>query len=127
MKKYILFAIFNCALLLSHVASADVYQFDNTKQQQRFKQLSHSLRCLVCQNQDLSDSNAPLAADLRQQLYQQIRQGKPDQAILDYMTDRYGDFVLYKPPLKPQTYLLWFGPWLFLALGTFLLFRRRKL
>lgn len=86
-------------------------------QETRLKQLSEELRCLVCQNQSLADSNAELAVDLRNQVRDQIELGKSDQQIKDYLVQRYGDFVLYKPPMQSNTTLLWFGPFALLALG----------
>ncbi|WP_224078759.1 cytochrome c-type biogenesis protein [Cupriavidus laharis] len=80
----------------------------------RVHTLSEQLRCLVCQNQTLADSNADLAVDLRRQIREQLRQGASDEAVKQYLVQRYGDFVLYKPPLKPLTWLLWFGPLLLL-------------
>ena len=85
--------------------------------QARAVKLSETLRCLVCQNQTIADSNAELAVDLRRQVREQIAAGKTDDEIIRYMTDRYGDFVLYRPPFKPVTYLLWLGPPLFLVGG----------
>lgn len=81
----------------------------------RVHALSAQLRCLVCQNQTLADSNADLAVDLRRQIREQLRAGASDAAVRDYLAQRYGDFVLYKPPLRPVTWLLWFGPLLLLA------------
>lgn len=94
----------------------------------RFNILGQELRCLVCQNQTLADSNADLAKDLRMEVEAQIRQGKSDQEIKDYLVARYGDFVLYKPQVKSQTYLLWGGPFALLAGGglAWVLSRRRK-
>jgi len=79
--------------------------------------LAEELRCLVCQNQSLADSHAPLALDLRQQIHQQLAQGRSEQQVVDFMVQRYGDFVLYEPPLNASTALLWFGPLLLLAAG----------
>lgn len=97
---------------------------------QRAVQLAERLRCLVCQNQSLADSNAELAVDLRGQIREQIAQGKGDAQIIDFMVQRYGDFVLYRPPLKASTWLLWFGPPLLLLIGLAMLIRylreRRK-
>jgi cytochrome c-type biogenesis protein CcmH len=97
---------------------------------QRAVQLAERLRCLVCQNQSLADSNAELAVDLRRQIREQIAQGKGDAQIIDFMVQRYGDFVLYRPPLKASTWLLWFGPPLLLLIGLVMLIRyvreRRK-
>jgi cytochrome c-type biogenesis protein CcmH len=92
--------------------------------EKRVAALAHELRCLVCQNQTLADSNAPLAVDLRNQIREQIAAGKSEQDVLDFMVARYGDFVLYRPPLKAATVALWVGPFVFLALGLWLLARR---
>ncbi|CAG1001808.1 Cytochrome c-type biogenesis protein CcmH [Burkholderiales bacterium] len=96
----------------------------------RVKTLGQDLRCLVCQNQTLSDSNAPLAEDLRQVIREQIRLGKNDEQVRGFLVERYGDFVLYKPPLKASTLLLWIGPFVLLALGLTVLvalLRKRRL
>jgi cytochrome c-type biogenesis protein CcmH/NrfF len=89
----------------------------------RVTNLAHELRCLVCQNQTLADSNAPLAVDLRNQIREQMAAGKSDRDVIGFMVERYGDFVLYRPPLKATTILLWTGPFLFLLFGFFMLFR----
>jgi cytochrome c-type biogenesis protein CcmH len=89
----------------------------------RVMALSHELRCLVCQNETLADSQAPLAADLRNQIREQLAAGKSEQDVVDFLVARYGDFVLYRPPLKASTMLLWAGPFLFVALGAFVLVR----
>jgi cytochrome c-type biogenesis protein CcmH len=90
----------------------------------RVMALSAELRCLVCQNQTIADSNAGLASDLREEIREKLRQGQSDAQILDVMVERYGDFVLYRPPLKGTTLLLWFGPLLLLAAGVIALFYR---
>ena len=95
----------------------------------RLKTLSEELRCLVCQNQTLADSTAPLADDLRREVRELAQQGKTDAEIKQYLVARYGDFVLYKPPVKSTTYLLWFGPFAFLLGGGlvwFVVLRRRR-
>jgi cytochrome c-type biogenesis protein CcmH len=92
----------------------------------RLKAMSHELRCLVCQNQTLSDSNAPLAEDLRKEIRAQMREGKTDQEVIDYLVARYGDFVRYRPPVNNSTALLWFGPFLILIIGGFVLYRVLK-
>jgi cytochrome c-type biogenesis protein CcmH len=95
----------------------------------RLKTLSEELRCLVCQNQTLADSTAPLAEDLRREVRELALQGKTDAEIKQYLVARYGDFVLYKPPVKPTTWILWFGPFAFLLGGGLLWFvvlRRRR-
>jgi len=92
-------------------------------------EIAVELRCLVCQNQTIADSNADLAVDLRNQVREMLRQGKSNREIIDYMTARYGDFVLYRPPVKGTTWLLWFGPAVFLLGGVtilFLVLRRRS-
>ena len=104
-------------------------QFSDPERQERFKHLLHELRCLVCQNQSLADSDASLAHDLRREVYTMIEDGSSDQEIIQFLVARYGDFVLYRPPVTTTTYLLWFGPFLLLVLGLFTLFyfvRRRK-
>jgi cytochrome c-type biogenesis protein CcmH len=91
--------------------------------------LAEDLRCLVCQNETLAGSHAPLAVDLRQQIREQMKAGRSDEEIIAYMTDRYGDFVLFRPPVKATTYLLWFGPFLLLIAGIivqFLYLKRRR-
>ena len=96
---------------------------------QRIRDLEEKLRCLVCQNQTLADSNAELAGDLRQQVREQVDAGKTDQQIVDYLVQRYGDFVLYDPPFKATTLLLWLGPFALLAVAAFALaraLRRRR-
>src|SRR3954468_3709607 len=88
--------------------------------------LAEELRCLVCQNQTIADSHAELAVDLRRQIREQIAQGRSDRQILDYMVDRYGDFVLYRPPVKATTLVLWFGPLFLLVCGLTFLFQYLK-
>ncbi|MEO5845146.1 MAG: cytochrome c-type biogenesis protein [Caldimonas sp.] len=83
----------------------------------RMSRITAELRCLVCQNQTIADSNASLAVDLRRETRELLRQGKSDREVVDYMTARYGDFVLYRPPLKTTTFLLWFGPSAMLVVG----------
>lgn len=98
--------------------------------EKRVTALSQELRCLVCQNQTIADSQAGLAVDLKNQIREKIAQGMSDSQIVDYMVERYGDFVLYRPPVKATTMLLWFGPITLLVVGVFVLFRylarRRK-
>lgn len=99
------------------------YPLESPQKEAQFNHLLKNLRCLVCQNQDLADSNADLAKDLRLQVYQLVQQGKTDTEINDYLTARYGDFILFKPPMKAITWLLWFGPFLFLLLGILIFWR----
>jgi cytochrome c-type biogenesis protein CcmH len=86
------------------------FTFDEPSEQKRYQALISELRCLVCQNQSLADSNADLAQDMRQQVYDMITSGSTDGEIIDFMVARFGDFVLYRPPLNPKTLLLWIGP-----------------
>jgi cytochrome c-type biogenesis protein CcmH len=95
---------------------------DDAALEKRVRELSTELRCLVCQNQTLAESNAPLAVDLRNQVREQLKAGKSERDVVDFLVARYGDFVLYRPPLKASTVLLWTGPFLLLAFGLFLLF-----
>jgi cytochrome c-type biogenesis protein CcmH len=94
--------------------------------EERVMKLAKELRCLVCQNETLADSRADLAEDLRGQIREQMRAGKSDKEIIGYLTDRYGKFILYNPPVDPTTYLLWFGPFVLLLAGLALLFRYVK-
>ena len=92
-------------------------RFNDDDQEKRYYKLIEEVRCLVCQNQSLADSNAPLAQDLRDQIFQMIKSKKTNNEILDFLVHRYGDFVLYRPPLKKDTWLLWFGPFLILTIA----------
>jgi len=96
---------------------------DDVQLEQRMQALTQQLRCLVCRNETLADSPADVAEDLRRQIRDQMKAGKSDQEIVAFLHERYGDFVLYKPPVKSTTYLLWFGPFVLLIGGTFLLYR----
>lgn len=104
-------------LSFSSFASEDYYQFSSQNQKNRFNTLTTELRCLVCQNQNLAESNAPLASDLRDKVYSQVTQGKSNKEIIDYLVKRYGNFVIYKPPLNQNTLALWFGPFILLLGG----------
>lgn len=99
---------------------------DDPVLEERLMNLSRELRCLVCQNETLADSRADLAVDLRNEIREQMKAGKTDQEIIAFLTARYGDFVLYRPPMKATTYFLWFGPFVLLLGGLFLLFRYLK-
>ena len=99
---------------------------DNPALEKKVLEVSNELRCLVCQNQTIADSNADLAVDLKNQVRQQLSEGRSKQEILKYMTERYGDFVLYKPPFNAATLMLWVGPFLLMLLGLFLLIRQIK-
>ncbi|MGB6976956.1 MAG: cytochrome c-type biogenesis protein [Gammaproteobacteria bacterium] len=110
-------------------AAVDIYPFTSPQQAMIFKQLTQELRCLVCQNQNLADSNAPLANDLRREIYRLVNQGVAKKQIITYVVSRYGDFVLFKPKVTPMTYLIWFGPFVLLILSLLsliILIRRRQ-
>ena len=96
---------------------------DDPKLEERVMNVSRELRCLVCQNETLADSRADLAVDLRNQIREQMKEGKSDKEVIAFVTARYGDFVLYRPPVRPTTYLLWFGPFILLLAGLIFLFR----
>jgi len=95
------------------------YSFDSTAQQQQFQQLTEQLRCLVCQNESLWDSSAPLAKDLRTEIYSKVKSGQSDEQIKQYLVARYGEFILFKPALQAATYALWVMPFLLLLLAFF--------
>jgi cytochrome c-type biogenesis protein CcmH len=124
--------LFACALLafaLAAFGQASEVAHPDAAVEQRLKGLAEELRCLVCQNQTIADSNAPLALDLRNQIRTQIAQGRGDGEIRDYMVERYGDFVLYRPPFRARTALLWVGPFALVVVGIgifFAIVRRRR-
>ena len=122
--------LFIFLLMMSCGAHAvDTRQLSDPKQQESYETLTKELRCLVCQNQTIADSNAELAGDLRRQVYEMLQQGKSEQEIIRFMTDRYGDFVLYKPPFEGKTSILWIAPVAFLLMGlitVFFVIRRKK-
>jgi cytochrome c-type biogenesis protein CcmH len=106
------------------MASSGALSQEQTEIDQRVKNLAHELRCLVCQNQTIADSNAPLAVDLRNQIREQLAAGKSERDVVDFMVARYGDFVLYRPPFKAATLALWLGPFALLGLGAWIFWRR---
>lgn len=109
-------------------AAIDTYQFRDQAERERYQQLTKELRCPKCQNQDIADSNAPIAADLRREIFRMLGEGRSNRQIVDFMVDRYGDFVRYKPALTARTWLLWFGPGVLLVggLGVLALIVRRR-
>ena len=124
--RLLVIALCIAASMLAH--AIDPLPFKDRAEEQRFQALTRQLRCLVCQNESLADSNAPLAADLRRDVFEQMQAGKSDDEIKAWLTARYSDFVLYDPPLHTATLLLWFGPVLVLLFGAgavFLIVRRR--
>ena len=127
LSKFLILLLLPLVLHAKEVAPTS----DNPALEARMMQLAEGLRCLVCQNQTIADSHAALAVDLREQIREMMQKGQSDQQILDYMTARYGDFILYRPPVKQATALLWFGPVLLLLGGLLALFiiliRRRRM
>jgi cytochrome c-type biogenesis protein CcmH len=118
--------VFSVLLLAGSAASAytlEEFTFDSPQQQTEFRELISKLRCLVCQNESLAGSQAELAQDLRNEVYKMMRAGQSQDQILDFLVSRYGDFVLYDPPLKPSTYVLWFGPFVLIAIGAVFMVR----
>jgi len=107
-----LFAAVALGLVLSGAASAaiDTYEFKDESERERFRTLTEELRCPKCQNQNIADSNAPIATDLRREIFRMLEEGKSNDEIVDYLVARYGDFVRYKPALNARTFLLWYGP-----------------
>ncbi|MCF6283302.1 MAG: cytochrome c-type biogenesis protein CcmH [Candidatus Polarisedimenticolaceae bacterium] len=119
---FALFLLFTGWSTSSFATLAD-YHFESEERSEEFRELTEELRCMVCQNQSLAGSDAELAQDLRREVYNMIKQGQTKDDVIEFMVSRYGDFVLYEPPLKPSTYPLWFGPFFILAIGGLLLGR----
>lgn len=118
MINVILFIV--CSLVFSFSYSAiEPLTFDSPEQEQQYRQLLAELRCLVCQNQSLAESDAGLAGDLREIVYEQVQNKKESKEIINFLVSRYGDFVLYRPPVKRTTYLLWYGPIALILIGGF--------
>lgn len=115
--RLLLLFIAACIILPVLAGPVSTYQFETVEQEAAFKKLSNELRCLVCQNQSIADSNAGLAKDLRDEIFAMLQKGMNEDEVIDFMVQRYGDFVLYRPPVKPLTWLLWFGPAIVLLAG----------
>ncbi len=134
MKRLLIACLLGAAVGLGLVGAAraaiDTYEFKDEVERERFRSLTEELRCPKCQNQNIADSNAPIATDLRRELYRMLDDGRSDKEIVDFLVMRYGDFVMYKPPLDSRTWLLWYGPFGLLGLGAIVLcvlvLRRRK-
>lgn len=114
-----IFFIFTLGITVNvaQASPVDTFEFNDEVTKIRFQALSKELRCPKCQNQNLADSNSPIAADLRKELYDLLQQGKADSEVVDFMVDRYGEFVLYRPRVSSVTYILWFGPALLIFIG----------
>lgn len=131
MKRLLVAAVLGLALLGTAQAAIDTYEFASEAERERYRDLVEELRCPKCQNQNIADSDAPIAMDLRAQIFRMLEEGQSNQQIIDYLVSRYGDFVLYKPPVTARTLLLWYGPagllvGGFVMLGVIVLRRRGK-
>jgi len=107
-------------------APIETFKFESAETEKIFHKLSEELRCLVCQNQNIAESNADLAKDLRLEIYTMLSEGKTEDEIVDFMVQRYGDYVLYRPPFKPMTWLLWAGPIIIFFIGLIFVVRFMK-
>ena len=121
MKRWLAAVALGFTLAGAAHAAIDTYEFADDAERARFRELTQELRCPKCQNQDIADSNAPIATDLRREIYRMLGEGKSNQQIIDLMVDRYGDFVRYKPALTGKTAVLWFGPLALLVGGLVLI------
>lgn len=123
--KFIIYLSF-CFSMQAFSAPIETFTFDSRETEKIFHKLSDELRCLVCQNQNIAESNAELAKDLRLEMYNLLSQGKTEDEIVEFMVKRYGDYVLYRPPFKPMTWLLWFGPLIVFVMGFIFVVRLLK-
>lgn len=118
--------LFTTIISAYSLAATDIFEFNNPQQEQQFHEISQQLRCPQCQNNSIADSNAQISVDMRNKVYELLQQGKDKQQIIDYMIERYGNFVSYNPPLNPATIILWSAPIILLLIGSFFLLRRKK-
>ncbi|WP_068830709.1 cytochrome c-type biogenesis protein [Pseudomonas sp. BMS12] len=130
MKRLLIACLLGLSLVGVARAAIDTYEFRDEVERERFRSLTEELRCPKCQNQNIADSNAPIATDLRREIFRMLEEGRSDKEVVDFLVMRYGDFVMYKPPLDSRTWLLWYGPFGLLGLGAIVLcvlvLRRRK-
>lgn len=130
MKRLLSAGLLGLALSLGAQAAVDTYEFKDDAERARYRGLIEELRCPKCQNQNIADSDAPIAMDLRREIYRMLGEGKSNEEIVDFLVDRYGDFVRYNPPVNARTWLLWYGPWLMLGGGVgvlaLIVLRRRR-
>lgn len=124
MKKFSLFFIFASSVAMS--APVELHQFDSPKQEADYRALIQELRCPQCQNNNIADSNATIATDMRAKTFELLKEGKSKDEVVDYMIERYGNFVTYDPPLTPATIMLWVLPLILIALGLGIVLRRKK-
>ncbi len=123
MRRFVLLG--SLLLSLSAFATIDAYDFSNPEDEQRFRVLVEELRCPKCQNQNIADSNAGLAKDIKDRAYRLVNEGKSNAEITAYMVERYGDFITYRPPLRPVTWFLWFGPFALALLAAGIILARK--
>ncbi|MBV2120747.1 MAG: cytochrome c-type biogenesis protein CcmH [Candidatus Thiodiazotropha sp. (ex Ctena orbiculata)] len=123
MRLFLLSFIYFLGLTALQAATLAEYNFEDPAQDEDFREIIEEMRCLVCQNESLAGSNAELAIDLRNEIYDMMKGGQSKGEIIDFMVARYGDFVLYSPPVKPSTYPIWFGPLIVFLIGGVVLFR----
>ena len=120
MKTNVIFTL----LMMMNLLSSYIYA-ENKENDILYNSLIKEIRCMVCQNQNIAESEAPLAVDLKNKVRDMINEGRDEEYIKNYMSSRYSDFILYDPPLRLQNYILWFGPFIFLGFITYILFRRK--
>jgi|TARA_B100001079_G_scaffold210971_1_gene185103 cytochrome c-type biogenesis protein CcmH len=123
MRYFIQFSLILLLIQSSYAGTIEAKAFISSEQQKRYQDLIEDIRCPVCQGQSIGDSNSGLALDLREQVRKMILNNNTNDEIYSFMVQRYGDFVIFKPPIKPATYMLWFAPFLFLFICLFILFR----
>ncbi|MCG7932987.1 MAG: cytochrome c-type biogenesis protein CcmH [Candidatus Thiodiazotropha lotti] len=123
MRLFLFSLIYLLGLTALQAATLAEYNFEDPAQDEDFREIIEEMRCLVCQNESLAGSNAELAIDLRNEIYDMMKSGQSKGEIIDFMVARYGDFVLYSPPVKPSTYPIWFGPLIVFLIGGIVLFR----
>ena len=123
MRYFIQFSLIFLLIQSSYAGSIEAKEFISSEQEKRYRDLIEDIRCPVCQGQSIGDSNSDLALDLREQVRKMILDNNTNDEIYSFMVQRYGDFVVFKPPIKPTTYMLWFAPFLFLFICLLFLFR----
>ncbi len=130
MKRFIYALGLTLACLGSAQASIDTYEFSSQAERERYRTLVEELRCPKCQNQNIADSDAPIAMDMRDEIFRKLGEGQSSDEIVEFLVDRYGDFVRYKPPVNKSTLILWYGPAALLAIGfamvALIIVRRRR-
>ncbi len=128
MKTVKLLCVASLIFSMTSFAAIEVYEFDSPQQEAQYRALIADFRCPTCQNQNLAGSDAPIAQDLKQKTYEMVKDGRSDKEIRDFMFERYGDFISYKPPVRPSTWILWFFPpiLLIVVIGFWLIKTSRK-